>query len=166
MANSESTPTQEGLFSGYEREQGPLGAYTGMVGFFNLLFAIFLLVAKAMDRPIPDRIRFSDILLFGAATQKLSWLLATDVVTSPLRAPFTEFEEMKSPANVSEKPRGEGFRRAMGELLTCQFCIGQWIAAFFAYGLVLAPAVTRLVGGIFAMLAVADFLHQAYQKSV
>jgi hypothetical protein len=38
-----------------------------------------------------------------------------------------------------------------------------WISAFFAYGLVLFPATTRLVGAIFAMLTVSDHLHQIYK---
>jgi len=61
-----------------------------------------------------------------------------------------------------EQPRGSGLRRAIGELLICIFCVGQWIAAFFAYGLVLAPALTRFVAAIFAILTVSDYLHQAY----
>ena len=44
------------------------------------------------------------------------------------------------------------------------FCLGQWIAAFLAYGLVFAPALTRFVASIFAMLTLSDFLHQAYMK--
>jgi uncharacterized protein DUF1360 len=38
-----------------------------------------------------------------------------------------------------------------------------WISAFFAYGLVLFPAATRLVGAIFAMLTISDYLHQTYK---
>ena len=45
------------------------------------------------------------------------------------------------------------------------FCLGQWIAAFFAYGLVLAPALTRFVASVFAIVTVSDFLHQAYMAA-
>jgi Protein of unknown function (DUF1360) len=51
-------------------------------------------------------------------------------------------------------------RRSLGELLTCHFCVGQWVAAFFTYGLVFAPAVTRLLASIFAIVALSDYLHQ------
>jgi len=47
-------------------------------------------------------------------------------------------------------------------LWTCVFCVGHWIGAFFAYGLVLAPAFTRFVAAIIAILTVSDYLHQAY----
>lgn len=40
--------------------------------------------------------------------------------------------------------------------------MGQWVAAFFTYGLVLSPRATRVVGSIFAMLALSDFLHYGY----
>ena len=149
-------------FKGYGGEDRPLGAYATLIGLFNLLFAVFLLVSKSSDRPVPQRTRLGDILLLGMATHKLTYLLANDVVTSPLRAPFTEYQEMESPSNVEEQPRGTGLRKAIGELVVCIFCLGQWVAAFFAYGLVLAPALTRFVASIFAILTVSDYLHQAY----
>jgi hypothetical protein len=46
-------------------------------------------------------------------------------------------------------------------LWTRVFCVGPWIGAFFAYGLVLAPAFTRFVVAILANLTVFDYLHQA-----
>ena len=104
-----------------------------------------------------------DIALLGVATHKLSMLIANDAITSPLRAPFTELQEKQSPKSVDEEPRGKGLRRSMGELVTCKFCLGTWLASFFTYGLVLFPAVTRLVASIFAIVAVSDHLHQTYK---
>jgi hypothetical protein len=154
-----------GIFEGYARgEERPLGAYLALIGFFNAIFALFLLAVRESGRPLPERIKLSDMALLGVATHKLSWLVATDVVTTPLRAPFTEFQQLKSPAKVEERPRGAGLRRALGELVTCQFCIGQWFAALFVYGLVLAPFVTRLVASIFTVLAFSDFLHETYRR--
>ena len=141
-----------------------MGAYLALIGLFQLVFALFLLLTRGSDRSIPQRVRLGDIILFGVATHKLSYLVSNDAVTSPIRAPFTEFREMQSPSNVEEQARGKGLRRAVGELLICVFCLGQWIAAFFAYGLVFVPAVTRFVASIFAMLTLSDFLHQAYMK--
>jgi hypothetical protein len=40
--------------------------------------------------------------------------------------------------------------------------MGQWVAAIFAYGLVLNPRLTRMVGSIFNILVLSDFLHAAY----
>ena len=160
MSNGESA---QGVFEGYDGGEQPLPSYAAVAGLFNLIFALFLLIARKTGRPIPERMETRDIALLGVATHKLSLLLAQDVVTSPLRAPFTELQEKQSPKNVDEKPRGTGLRRSLGELVTCKFCVGQWVASFFTYGLVFAPAVTRLVASIFAIVALSDHLHQIYK---
>ena len=160
MSNDESA---QGVFEGYDGGEQPLPSYAAVAGLFNLIFALFLLLARKTERPIPERMETRDIALLGVATHKLSLLLAQDAVTSPLRAPFTELQEKQSPKNVDEKPRGTGLRRSLGELLTCKFCVGQWVASFFTYGLVFAPAVTRLVASIFAIVALSDHLHQTYK---
>ena len=154
--------TQHGIFQGYDGGEQPLPSYAAVAGLFNLIFAAFLLVARKTGRRIPERMEIRDIALLGVATHKLSMLLAQDAVTSPLRAPFTELQEKQSPKNVDEKPRGTGLRRSLGELVTCKFCVGQWVASFFTYGLVFAPAVTRLLASIFAIVALSDHLHQTY----
>lgn len=160
MSNGESA---RGVFEGYDGGEEPLPSYAALAGLFNLLLALFLLIARKAGRPIPERIEARDIALLGVATHKVSLLVAHDAVTSPLRAPFTELQEKQSPKRVSEKPRGRGLRRSLGELLTCHFCVGQWVASFFTYGLVFAPALTRLVASIFAIVAVSDHLHQTYK---
>jgi Protein of unknown function (DUF1360) len=160
MSNGESA---QGVFEGYDGGEEPLPSYAALAGLFNLILALFLLIARKAGRPIPERIEARDIALLGVATHKVSLLVAHDAVTSPLRAPFTELQEKQSPKGVSEKPRGKGLRRSLGELLTCHFCVGQWVASFFAYGLVFAPAVTRLVASIFAIVALSDHLHQTYK---
>lgn len=63
---------------------------------------------------------------------------------------------------VKEEPVGEGPARAVGELLSCPFCLGAWVAAILAYGLVLSPPVTRFAAGILATLCLSDFLQVGY----
>ena len=133
------------------------------MGLFNLIFAVFLLFVKGTGRNIPERVDTKDLALLGVATHKLSLIGAQDAVTSPLRAPFTELQEKESPKSLDEKPRGKGLRRSVGELLTCQFCLGMWVASFFTYGLVLAPRVTRLIATIFTVVTISDYLHQTYK---
>jgi Protein of unknown function (DUF1360) len=160
MSNGESV---QGVFEDYDGGEEPLPSYAALAGLFNLILAVFLLIARKSGRQIPERVETRDIALLGVATHKLSMLVAQDAVTSPLRAPFTELQEKQSPKNVDEKPRGKGLRRSIGELMTCKFCVGQWVASFFTYGLVFAPAVTRLVASIFAIVALSDHLHQTYK---
>jgi hypothetical protein len=103
-----------------------------------------------------------DVVLVAAATHKLARIIAKDAVTSPIRAPFTEFAGAAGDAELSEEVRGEGTRHAVGELLSCPFCLAQWIATGFAFGLVFAPRATRLVAATMTAVAGSDFLQLAY----
>jgi hypothetical protein len=154
----------EGTFEEYKQgEDVPLFSYGLLAGAFNLVFAVFLLATRLTGRSIPERLDVKDIALLGMATHKLSLLVSQDAITSPLRAPFTELEEKESPKKVDEKPRGEGLRRSVGELLTCQFCLSVWVASLLTYSLVLAPRVTRLLAAVFTVVTVSDYLHQVYK---
>jgi hypothetical protein len=102
------------------------------------------------------------MLLLGIATHKLSRLLTKDMVTSPLRAPFTVFEGSAGDGEVQEGARGSGLQHALGELVTCPFCFGQWVLAGLAFGLVTRPRQTRFVASLCASLTLADFLQTAY----
>jgi hypothetical protein len=155
-------PAGRDLFAGYSKEERPLVAYAELVGLYHLALAMFIAAARAAGRPLPRRVNWADILLVGVATFKMSRLVAKDLVTSPLRAPFTTFERMAGEGEVKEKPRGAGMQLALGELLSCPFCMATWVAAFLAYGLVLSPPLTRFIAGIFTAQSVADFLQLAY----
>jgi hypothetical protein len=131
---------------------------------FNAGFGSALLAARR-SRRLPERIALADLLLLGAATQKLSRLIAKDLVTSALRAPFTEFGDYSGQGEVNESPRGHGLQKAIGELVTCPFCVGQWVSAGFVYGFIASPRLTRLVASVFATLSIADFLQLAYGRA-
>jgi hypothetical protein len=158
-----SDKVQQEVVEGYGGEEQRLYSYATLMGLFNLIFAVFLLFVKGTGRNIPERVETKDLALLGVATHKLSLIGSQDAVTSPLRAPFTELQEKESPKSVDEKPRGKGLRRSVGELLTCQFCLGMWVASFFTYGLVLAPRVTRLIATVFTVVTISDYLHQTYK---
>ena len=151
-------------FAGYNEseEDRPLTSYAQIIVTFGAQFGAFLLAVRATRRPLPERIEPADILLLGTATHKLSRLLAKDAVTSAVRAPFTRFEGPAGAGEINEGTRGTGHRHALGELLTCPFCLAQWVAAFFTYGIVFVPRLTRLVAGMFAMVTLSDFLQFAY----
>jgi hypothetical protein len=105
--------------SGYSDPPKPLTSYAGLIAAFNGLFAGFLWLLRRRHERLPDRIETRDLVLLGVATHKVSRLITKDKVTSAVRAPFTEFEGQTGIASeLSEKPRGQGFRYAMGELVT------------------------------------------------
>ncbi len=115
----QSRPAQPSLFAGYGGgKEMPLGGYAVIAGLYGAAFAGFLLTAKKADRPLPERIGLKDILLLGVATHKVSRLITKDWVTSPLRAPFTEYQGTAGAGEVKEKARGQGLQRALGDLFT------------------------------------------------
>ncbi len=129
------------------------------MGIFSGSFGLFLLAARLLGRSLPSRIGLGDLLLLGVATRQMSRVLSKDAATSFLRAPFTEYVGSSDvPGEVVERPRGTGLRWVLGQLLTNPLSTGQWIAAALMYGLLLAPRLTRMVAGIFATVAIADFL--------
>jgi hypothetical protein len=142
----------------------PLGGYAITMSVFGALFTAFLLVAGRRKR-LPERYDVGDLLLLGIATYKLSRLIAKDRVTSTIRAPFTHFEDDAGQGEVSEAARGRGLRRAIGELLVCEYCLAQWVAALFIAGRVLAPRVTRATAAMFALFAISDWCQIAYSAA-
>lgn len=107
----------------------------------------------------------SDVLLLGLATQKASRVITRAKVTQPLRAPFTEVEGSAGAGEIEARPRGRGLRRGIGQLLTCPFCIGMWVASGFVYGFAFNPRMTRMVASVFAVSSVADFAQHGYVKA-
>ena len=104
----------------------------------------------------------TDIALLGLGTFKLSRLITKDKVTAFVRAPFTRYEGPAGPAEVSEKPRGTGVRHAIGELLVCPYCMGQWVGTALLAAYLRTPRATRAVASVFAVVTVADYLQQAW----
>jgi hypothetical protein len=147
------------------QERPPLLSYLAFMGIFGGLVGAALLIAKGQGRELPEKVRAEELLLIGTASHKFSRLLAKDKVTSPLRAPFTELEGRGGPAELEERPRGSGMRKAIGELLTCPFCLDLWVVAGFSIGLLFAPRLTRFVAALFSALTISDFFQIAYKAA-
>ena len=148
-------------------EHRPLDGYVAAMGAFGVLAGSLAAAAKVTGRPVPERPAVADVVLISIATHKLSRLIAKDAVTSPLRAPFTQYNEPGGAAEVNEEVRDQGspVRHAIGELITCPFCLAVWVATGLTGGLVLAPRLTRLAATVFTATAASDFLQMAYSIS-
>jgi Protein of unknown function (DUF1360) len=145
-------------------QEPPLLSYAALIGIFNLLLGSALALARRTGR-LPERVGTADLLLIGVASHKLSRLIAKDKVLRPLRAPFTELEGEGGPSELEESSRGTGARRAIGDLLVCPYCLGLWVAAAFAVGLLFAPRLTRFLAVVFSALTISDFLQIAYKAA-
>lgn len=146
-------------------EERPLGSYVAVMSTFAAVVGATAAGAAALGKRPPERIAPWDVALISVATHKLARLISKDSVASPLRAPFTRYQGVSGPAELQEETRGTGARKAIGELITCPFCLGMWIATAFHAGLVFSPQTTRLAASTLTALSASDFLHFAYAKT-
>lgn len=152
------------LVEGYTDDpETPLGGYATLVGVFTVTFGS-LLAGAALAGKLPRRWSVRDVALLGVATHKLSRIVTRDWVTAPLRAPFTRYERNAGSGEVVEKSRGRGLRRAIGDLVTCPYCSGPWVAGALGALFVAAPRAGRAVAAVLATVAVSDWLHHAHAK--
>ena len=143
----------------------PFASYAAFAVTFNAALAGAVVAARRSGRELPDRVDPGDLVLIGTASHKLSRLLAKDKVTAFVRAPFTEFQGKGGPAEVEERPRGRGLRRAVGELLVCPYCLGLWVSGGFHAGLLFAPRSTRFAASVLSAMTISDFLQAAYRAA-
>jgi hypothetical protein len=154
-----------GPYAGYAEaeERPPFAAYAAFATVFNGALAGAVVAAKRSGRDLPERVEVQDLVLIGAASYKLSRLVAKKKITSFVRGPFTELQGKGGPAELEEKPRGSGVRRALGELLICPYCLGLWASGGFHAGLLFAPRSTRFTASVLSAMTISDFLQIAYK---
>jgi hypothetical protein len=144
-------------------ERPPLAAYATFAAAFHAAMAGAVATAKRSGRDLPEHVDAADVVLIGAASFKLSRLISKQKVTAFVRAPFTELEGRGAPAELEERPRGHGARRAIGELLVCPYCLGLWASGAFHAGLLFAPRATRFSASVLTAMTISDFLQIAYR---
>ena len=148
-------------YAGDAADELPLGGYAALMALFVGAFGTVASMARARHR-LGNDLTARDLLLAGVAVHKLSRTITRERVTVPLRAPFTRYTGTDGAGQVRERPRGRGLRRALGSLLTCQYCAGPWMAMAVTAGLLFAPRVTRMANSMLTVATLSDFLHQAY----
>jgi hypothetical protein len=137
----------------------PFGGYFLLLGTYLSLVGTGVAVVRRRQLTLPERPAPADLALVAVATYRASRLLSKDSVTAVVRAPFTSFEEATGAGEVNERVDRPGVRHAVGELLTCPFCLGMWIATVFTFGLLIFPRVTRWAMGTLSAYSVSDVLN-------
>lgn len=156
----------ERIAADYEhgRESRPIGGYLRAMVTYGGLVTGMTAVGHARGVRLPERVPLNDIALLGVATFRGSRILAKSAVTSPLRAPSTELAGPGSPGEVQEEVTAEGHLHAVGELLTCPFCLGQWIGTLLVGAYLADPHRTRWLAATLATAATSDALQLAYAR--
>lgn len=157
------------VFTGYGQKRAgfPLKTYFSFVSVYNLLLGTLVVAGRLSSKSKDDEgaLTTQDMILWGVAAHKLSRIITKDVVTAPIRAPFTKYEELLGYGEVQEDGRGRGVRQVIGDLLSCNYCADPWVALALGYGLDKAPNQTRFLLKFFSAIALADFLHVFYETT-
>ena len=135
-------------------EERPLKGYATLTTTFWTVFLVFVVVARGR---IPERFPLGDFLRIALSSYKMSRVVAKDEVTTFIRAPVTEDAQ-------AQQPKKEGMAAALGELVTCPYCLGLWFTSSLAYAHVLFPRQARFATTIFGSYAVTDFLHAGFLR--
>lgn len=144
-----------------ECEPALLAEYAGALTLFLASVATLTSAAAAKDL-LPKKFKPLDLVVLGIATHKLSRLVSKSRITGAIRSPFVHYICSCGAGEVEEEPRGSGFQRAAGELISCPYCMGPWSAAGLGFGMLFAPRVTKFIAKILVGVAISDFLHRAY----
>jgi len=145
-------------------DRQPLAGYAALMTVYGGLAGAIAGAAWLTGRR-PPKIGAGDVALLSTATFMASRLVTKDAVTSPLRAPLTAFDGPAGASEVNEHVTATGPAHALGELVTCPFCVSVWISTALCGGLVLAPRLTRLIAGGLTAVAASDFLQLAYDAA-
>lgn len=144
----------------------PLGGYLFLVCVFTGAVAgagaLVVQVRGALDLGMLPG--WKDLLLLGVAVHALTHMIARDRVLAPLRAPFTRFEKLAGAGELEEKVTARGVGQAVGQLITCPYCLGPWATLVLGTSLVIAPVAGRLACGGLAAVAISNVLHQLYAR--
>jgi hypothetical protein len=144
-------------------EDRPLGGYTVLMGVYATSVALAAAYVRRRRLPLPH-LSVADLALMTVGTHMGTRLISKDTVTAALRAPFTRFEEPAGEGEVNESVPGEGVSHAVGELVTCPFCLAVWVATALAFGMIVAPRATRWAAGVLGAVAGSDYLQFAYSS--
>jgi hypothetical protein len=144
-------------------EERPLAGDLGAMSVYMGLVTAGAAAVRASGKELPSRIPLGDAVLLTVATFRLARRIAKDPVTAPVRAPFTAFQGPSGHAEIAEEVREHGgVKHAVGELLTCPFCLAQWVGTAFVFGYATAPRATRLAALTMTTVAGSDVLQFVY----
>jgi hypothetical protein len=139
--------------SSRETPTNPAHYATLSAGWSALLGAVLVAARDKGDEPV----RAGETVPIGLATFALAKLVAKEKVESWVREPFVE----ESPDGL-RRPKGEGLRYAVGELLTCTRCVGTWSALGLVALRVTRPREARVVNAVLGASALNDFGQVAF----
>jgi len=140
-----------------DKQNQERAAYLTLTGLFFGIFALFS--SRRRRKSDVENLKSRELVMLGFATYRLGHLISFDKVTEPLRLPFTETKMDEFGAAMTVEARGEGVRRAIGELISCPICSGTWAAAALVYLVNLFPGPGRVFITMLGAIGMGEMLH-------
>ncbi|MDG5789120.1 DUF1360 domain-containing protein [Evansella sp. AB-P1] len=106
-------------------------------------------------------------ILFALAVFRITHLIIYDKITEFIRRVFIEFEEEVDEDGSLETfliIADKGWKKWMGELFSCHWCMGIWVSFFLWGGHSLLPNVFSIVIFVFAAAGIASILDSIVLK--
>ena len=126
----------------------------------NLVYGILLtsLLVARRARGEVEPIRAPELIPLGAATFALSKVISREKIGAWVRDPFVHDD-----GTEQRRPRGEGVRHAIGELVTCSRCVGAWSALGLVGVRTLSPTTSQTITAVLALSAANDWLQAGFR---
>jgi len=149
---------------GAERADRPLGGYLATMSTYAAATGTAALLTRWRGVRLPSRVPAGDVALLGVATYRISRLLTKESIASPLRARYTRYVDSAGPGELKEEPRGSGRAHALGELVTCPFCMAQWVATGLVFAYLWNPRLTRWGAATMAAVSASNLLQFVHSR--
>lgn len=158
--------TEEAEASGPPPVPGPppvAGHAVLLAGYGGLVAAATVLARRRrVEVDLPSG---RELVLLALATEHLARLITKDSITSIIRKPFARYVEPAGEGEVNEEVIGTGLRHSIGELITCPFCVAQWVATGLVIGKLCVPRFTDAAVTVCAAARLSDHLQLLYAIS-
>ena len=136
-AHDETTASRtQHVFRRYARgADRPLAGYATLIGAYLASVGVGVGLLRARGVRLPRRVPANDLALLSMACFRATRLVSKDSITSVIRSPFTVYEGAAGEGEINEEVIGTGLRHAVGELVTCPFCLTVWASTLAMFGL-------------------------------
>ena len=142
-----------------EEKQRKLMLLALEVIFILILTAVWLLGGGEDKIASAGTLQF---VLLSLGTMRLAHAISYNTIGEPIRGRFTKVEHDSSGAGDNVEPDGVGWVRAIGELLACPICSGQWAAlGLLTVWALLPDGFGTLVLWAFGAAGAAELIHYA-----
>lgn len=105
-----------------------------------------------------------DWIMLGLAALRCGRMIAFELIFEPFRSSFAVTVEHPHAGMTTEPRYDSGWRKSIGELITCPICAGTWSAAVLLYGLILLPGPFHLLITLLSAVSIAELGHETIER--